>query len=71
MFGIVDAGIGRVRSTGTVSHGFCERSFNTPTTATNGDKQGNVIGGRVGYANGPLNVAGAYSRFSDASRNVF
>ena len=34
------------------------------------DKTGNHFGGRIGYANGTLDVSGAYSKFHDAVRTV-
>ncbi|MCZ2497289.1 porin [Xylophilus sp. Kf1] len=66
---------------GNVQYAFGERNSNTTaTTLANGlstgaqspitDKTGNFIGGRLGYANGPLDVSGSYGSFADAVRTV-
>jgi len=62
---------------GNVQYAFGERSsnqapvagFGSATTAIT-DKTGNYLGGRIGYANGPLDVAASYGRFADAVRTV-
>jgi len=43
---------------GQVQYAFGEKSSTAPN-----DKQGNTLSGRLGYQNGPLNVAAAYSEF--------
>jgi len=66
---------------GNVQYAFGERNSNqTAITLANGlsttaanaitDKTGNYAGGRIGFANGPLDVSGSYGQFSDAIRTV-
>ncbi|WPB55910.1 porin [Xylophilus sp. GOD-11R] len=55
---------------GSVQYAFGERNSDTPTTATNSDKQGNYLGGRAGFTNGALDVAAGYGVFYDVSRNA-
>jgi predicted porin len=53
---------------GTVQYAFGEAASNVPN-----DKQGNYVGGRFGYANGPINIAaavGQYKQFIGASNTV-
>ncbi|QHJ01483.1 porin [Xylophilus rhododendri] len=66
---------------GNVQYAFGERaSTQTAVTLANGlstsaanaitDKTGNYMGGRLGYANGPLDVSASYGQFADAVRTV-
>ncbi|KAF1047501.1 porin [Xylophilus sp.] len=52
---------------GTVQYAFGERNSQTATTAANSSKQGNYMGGRLGYASGRLDVGASYGVFHDVS----
>jgi predicted porin len=62
---------------GNVQYAFGERNstqaavagFGTAATAIT-DKTGDFLGGRIGYANGPLDVSGSIGRFADAVRGT-
>jgi predicted porin len=53
---------------GSVQYSFGERASNTPTSATNSARQGDSLGGRLGYSAGPLDVGVSYMNFHDVSR---
>jgi len=62
---------------GNVQYAFGERNSNTAAVAGFGstttaitDKTGDYLGGRIGFANGPLDVAASYGRFADAVRTA-
>ena len=66
---------------GNVQYAFGERNSNqtavrnaagysTTALAAVTDKSNNFLGGRVGYANGPLDVAGSYGQYADVVRTV-
>lgn len=53
---------------GSVHYAFGERASNTSTSATNSAKQGDSLGGRIGYSAGALAVGVSYTNFRDVSR---
>jgi len=64
---------------GNVQYSFGERNsnqaalvnaagFSTTSALAATDKSGNYVGGRIGYANGPLDVSGSYGQFKDVTR---
>jgi predicted porin len=66
---------------GNVQYAFGEKSssttattnaagFSTTAALAGTNKTGNYMGGRLGYANGPLDVSGSLGQFSDVVRTV-
>jgi predicted porin len=66
---------------GNVQYAFGERNsnqtatrnvagFSTTALAATTNKSNNYLGGRIGYANGPLDVAGSYGQYADVVRTA-